>query len=281
MITFADIAKIYNGREVLSGINFEIGPGEFVCLTGPSGAGKSSLVHLLIRAETPTSGQILIDGADLNTLPVSVLQLYRRRTGVVFQDYRLLADRTVKENVAFVLEVSGETDSAIEERVHAVLQRLQMEERQDSFPRELSGGEKTRAALARALVHNPSILIADEPTGNIDPEQSLQILRILKEINAEGTTVLLASHDKTVVDTLNVRVIRLEGGKIKRDAPGGYETVSAPPGAAVTKPQGEVAENAEVSEEHHPIKHVRTSHHNRGESKDGPHAKGSLKPIGI
>lgn len=222
MISFTGVSKEYGGREVLTDVNFQINPGEFVCLTGPSGAGKSTIVHLLIRADVPTKGAIDVDGANLAKLPPPILQLYRRRTGVVFQDYKLLPDRTVEENIAFALEVCGEPDEIVDERTAEIMDRLKLSDRADAFPSELSGGEKTRTALARALVHKPGILIADEPTGNIDPDQSIHILNFLRQVNSEGTTVILATHDKAVVDALNVRVIRLENGKIVRDSVGGY-----------------------------------------------------------
>lgn len=222
MISFMGVTKEYGGREVLSDLNFQVNPGEFVCVTGPSGAGKSTIVHLLIRADIPTKGTIEIDGANLAKLPAEILQLYRRRTGVVFQDYKLLPDRTVEENIAFALEVCGEPDEVVDERTAEIMDRLQLSDRADAFPSELSGGEKTRVALARALVHKPGILIADEPTGNIDPEQSIHILNFLRQVNTEGTTVILATHDKLVVDALGVRVLRLENGKIVRDSVGGY-----------------------------------------------------------
>lgn len=222
MIVFSNVTKEFDDRTVLDNVSFTIGPGEFVCITGPSGAGKSTIIHMLIRAEMPTTGSIEVDGADITKLPSSLLQVYRRKTGVVFQDYKLLADRTVYENVAFVAEAWGEHDSVIRPRVIQVLEALGIESRQSAFPHELSGGEKTRVALARALINQPSILIADEPTGNIDPDQSVQILDILREIHASGTTVILATHDKLVVDALGVRVLRLENGKIVRDSVGGY-----------------------------------------------------------
>ncbi len=222
MISFMGVTKEYGGREVLSDLSFTVNPGEFVCITGPSGAGKSTIVHLLIRADIPTKGRIEIDGADLAKLPAQILQLYRRRSGVVFQDYKLLPDRTVEENIAFALEVCGEPDEIVDERTAEMMDRVQLSDRADAFPSELSGGEKTRVALARALVHKPGILIADEPTGNIDPEQSIHILNFLRQVNAEGTTVILATHDKLIVDALNVRVLRIENGKLVRDSVGGY-----------------------------------------------------------
>lgn len=226
MISFQNVTKDFDGRIVLDNVTCSIQPGEFVCLTGPSGAGKSTMIQLLIRSHIPTSGVILVDDADISKLPPPLLQLYRQRVGVLFQDYKLLPDRTVKENVAFPMEVCGEPDDVIEERVTMLLDRLRLTERADAFPRELSGGEMTRVALARALVNQPSILLADEPTGNIDPEQSREILEILRQINAEGTTIILATHDKLIVDALGVRVIRIEVGRIVRDAVGDYDRAS-------------------------------------------------------
>lgn len=223
MIVFSSVTKQFHGTTVLSDVSFTVQPGEFVCLTGPSGAGKSTLVHLLIRAELPTSGTIEVDGADLALLPRPILQMYRRKTGVLFQDYKLLSDRTVAENIAFALEVSDVRDEDIRERTEELLTELRLAHRRSAFPSELSGGEKTRTALARALASRPSILIADEPTGNIDPDQSLEILEILKQVNREGSTVILASHDQRVIDTLHVRVLRLENGRIVRDSVGGYD----------------------------------------------------------
>lgn len=222
MISFASVTKEFNGHTVLDNVSFTIDPGEFVCVTGPSGAGKSTIIHLLIRAHFATSGVIEVDGANIAELPPSLLQVYRRKTGVLFQDYKLLADRTVEENVAYALEVADETDEDIAQKTLDVLTALGLADRLDSFPHELSGGEMTRVALARALIHKPSILIADEPTGNIDPDQSLQILEILRVANAQGTTVILATHDKTVVDALGVRVLRLENGRLVRDSVGAY-----------------------------------------------------------
>ncbi len=239
MIVFSSVTKEYHGRPVVKDVSFTIQPGEFVCITGPSGAGKSTLIHLLIRAEYPTSGTIEVDGADITKLPVPVLQMYRRNMGVVFQDYKLLEDRTVAENIAFALEVSGESDQVILERLEEVLSDLKLTEQAQMFPTELSGGEKTRTALARALVHQPSILVTDEPTGNIDPVQSLEIVQLLKQVNASGTTVVLASHDKLVVDAIHARVLRLEQGSLIRDSVGGYiggeETKETQPTAVKTE----------------------------------------------
>ncbi len=223
MIVLSSVTKRFGSRLVLDHVSLRIEPGEFVCVTGPSGAGKSTFIHMLIRAEVPTEGVVEVDGVDLAAVPPSILQMYRRRTGVVFQDTKLLSDRTVYENVAFAMEVCGDDDAVIAERVPILLRQVGLLDRASAFPRELSGGEKARAALARALVHSPMIVIADEPTGNVDPRQSLMIVDLLKAANAAGATVILASHDRQIVDALHVRVIRLEDGKVIRDSIGGYD----------------------------------------------------------
>lgn len=280
MISFQGVTKVFDGREVLSDLSFDVQPGDFVCLTGPSGAGKSTIVHLLIRAELPTKGIIEVDGANIASLPPTILQLYRQRTGVVFQDYKLLPDRTVEENVSFALEVCGIPEDAVAERTADVLTRFELMDRADAFPHELSGGEKTRTALARALVHNPTILIADEPTGNIDPEQSQRILRHLKLINSEGTTVILATHDKIVVDTLGVRVLRLENGKLVRDSIGGYTDDRAAPAAVE---EVKVEDVSGGHKEHAPRRH--TSHkahsHHHSTKKKSEGGSTSIKPTAI
>lgn len=236
MIVVTSVTKYFGERPVLDHVSLRIEPGEFVCITGPSGAGKSTFIHMLIRAEVPSEGMVEVDGVDLSSVPPSVLQLYRRRTGVVFQDTKLLSDRTVYENVAFAMEVCGDDDTLIAERVPELLREVNLFDRADAFPRELSGGEKARAALARALVHRPMIVIADEPTGNIDPRQSLIIVELLKKANAAGATVILASHDRQIVDALQTRVICLEGGKVIRDSVGGYDA-GAPSRMPVSDPR--------------------------------------------
>ncbi len=291
MIVFSSVTKAYFGRAVVDDVSFQIHPGEFVCLTGPSGAGKSTIVHLLIRAEVPTDGTIEVDGADLSRLPVPVLQMYRRRTGVLFQDYKLLSDRTVAENIAFALEVCDITREDVEQRVEELLIQLGLKDRRDAFPSELSGGEKTRTALGRALASKPGILIADEPTGNIDPDQSMEILRILKEVNAEGTTVILASHDQRVIDMLNVRVLRLEQGKLVRDSVGAYQAENvitpvpmnsgieetAPTPVVETEPEPEALPAAA------PVRHAHSTHHPhpKKDSHGHSHGTGKIKPIAI
>jgi len=289
MIVFSSVTKEYHGRPVVKDVSFTVQPGEFVCITGPSGAGKSTLIHLLIRAEYPTSGTIEVDGADIAKLPVTVLQMYRRNMGVVFQDYKLLEDRTVAENIAFALEVSGESDQVILERLEEVLSDLKLTEQAQMFPAELSGGEKTRTALARALVHQPSILVTDEPTGNIDPVQSLEIIKLLKQVNASGTTVVLASHDKLVVDAIHARVLRLEQGSLIRDSVGGYlESQEVQPVTANASSEEE--KKAPVHHPHahshpYPHTHPHPHEHKEGESSGGHHkhggVSGRVKPISI
>ena len=223
MIVLKHVSKTYGKSHVLTDVSFRVEPSEFLCITGPSGAGKSTLVSLIIGAEKPTAGAIEVDGVDLAIVPPPVMQLFRRRIGIVFQDYKLLPNRTVAENIAFPLEVCGVRDSVIKKRVHELLKQMDIESRAKAFPRELSGGEKTRTAIARAIAHNPMIIIADEPTGNLDPEQSLGILKLFRGIHEAGATVVLATHDAVLVDKLQTRVLRLENGKVLRDSFGGYE----------------------------------------------------------
>jgi cell division transport system ATP-binding protein len=222
MIVLSDVSKSFGKKSVLSHVSLTINPGEFVCVVGPSGAGKSTLIHLLIGGETVTSGRIEVDGVELRDIPPPVLQLYRRRIGVVFQDYKLIAHRTVAENIAFPLEVCGVADAEIGRRVTELLQQMGLSEKAASLPDELSGGEKARTAIARAIVHHPLVLLADEPTGNLDPNQSLMILRLFQEIHRSGTTVVVATHDSALVEHLQTRVILLENGTVTRDAAGGY-----------------------------------------------------------
>jgi cell division transport system ATP-binding protein len=222
MLEVKNVTKAFGSSIVLNDVSFSVEPKSFVCITGPSGAGKSTLISLMIGGEIATTGSIFIDAVDLRSVPRGALQLFRRRVGVVFQDYKLLENRTVAENIAFPLEVCGLADSIIKKRVPELLERVDMKERSNALPRELSGGEKTRVAIARAIVHKPIILLADEPTGNVDPEQAKSIMELFKEIHKEGTTIILATHDTTLVDTLQTRVIRLEGGAVVRDSIGGY-----------------------------------------------------------
>lgn len=222
VITLQNITKAYDGKEILHDISFTIAPNEFVCITGSSGAGKSTLIDMLIGAQLPSSGHISVDNIPLETVPTVALQLYRQRIGVVFQDYKLLWSLTVAENIAYPLEVLGLTDEQISRRTEELLEIMHLTKQRNTLTRSLSGGEKARTAIARAITHKPLIIFADEPTGNLDPHESVQVMKILKQIHSTGTTVLVATHDFFLVDALQTRVIRLEEGRIVRDSVGSY-----------------------------------------------------------
>lgn len=219
MIKFKNVTKIYKKRtKALDKVSFEIPKKEFVCLVGPSGAGKSTLVRLLVCEEKPTSGRILIGGYNITKLKLREIPYFRRKIGVVFQDYKLLLDKNVFENVAFALEVCGAPDAEIRRRVPKVLKLVGLEKKAENFPDELSGGEKQRVSIARALIHSPKLLIADEPTGNLDPKTAWEIIELLIKINErQGTIVLLATHEKTIVDRLKKRVVTIKNGKFVSD----------------------------------------------------------------
>lgn len=222
MIELIGIAKYYGKTKVLSDISLSIEPGELVCITGPSGAGKSTLLHLLTGAEEATKGTIEIDGVDLRIVPPRALQIFRQRLGIVFQDYKLLKNRTVAENIAFPLEVCDVPDADIDIAVRQVLTIIDMTKHAHTLPNVLSGGEKARTAIGRAIAHDPLIILADEPTGNVDPQQSALIMNLFKKINESGATVIIATHDAGLVDALQTRVIELRDGSITRDSKGGY-----------------------------------------------------------
>jgi len=222
MIELKNVSKVFKKKQVLSDVSFQINPNELVCIVGGSGVGKSTLIHLLAGAEQATSGSIEIDGVNLRAVPPIALRIFRQRVGVVFQDYKLLPYLTVAENIAFPLQVSGISDMLISQRVAMLIKQMKLSRVIKSLPRELSGGEKARTAIARAIVHKPMILLADEPTGNLDPNQSLQILKLFKAIHKEGTTVIIATHDVGLVDRIKARVLTLEDGRIVRDSAGGY-----------------------------------------------------------
>jgi cell division transport system ATP-binding protein len=221
MIKFQNITKIYksniNPIIALKGVSFLVNPGEFVSIVGRSGAGKTTLFKLLLAEEKPTSGIILVDEENVHKIRPSLLPYYRRKIGVVFQDYKLLPSKTVFENIAYVLEVMGVLQKDIQKDVPKVLDLTGLTDRADNFPEELSGGEKQRAAIARALIHRPEIILADEPTGNLDPFHTKEIIRLLAKINENGTTVLLATHNQEVINALERRVVTLEQGEIIRD----------------------------------------------------------------
>ena len=214
MISFHHVTKKYESHLVLDSVSFDIENNEFMVLTGASGVGKSTVIALLIGAEKPTSGSIEVDGMYVSDMNKNTLQLYRRKIGVVYQDYKLLTKRTVYENVAFAMEVCNEPDELIHERVPVVLAKVGLLNFQDKFPDQLSGGEKQRLAIARALVHQPRLIIADEPTGNLDEDNVKGIIQLLRQLHAEGATVLLTTHDPLVRELVRGRNLNLEGGKI-------------------------------------------------------------------
>ncbi len=222
MIQFIDVYKIYdNGTTALKNINLTIQDGEFVFIRGASGAGKSTLIKLLLHEELPSSGDVLINGFHLSKLKNREIPLLRRTMGVVFQDFRLIPNMTVYDNVAFAMRVIGARSQDIRRRVPYILGLVGLARKARSHPGELSGGEQQRTALARALVNNPSLIIADEPTGNIDPEMSLEILELLDEINRRGTTIVMVTHDATLVERYSYhRVVTIENGTVAQDTPG-------------------------------------------------------------
>jgi len=218
MINFNNVSKIYNKQSIaLDDVTLEIKPGEFVSLVGRSGAGKSTVIKLLIGEERPTKGRVLFGPYEVSKLKSQHLPELRRQIGIVFQDFRLLSTKTAFENVAFALEVGGKHQREIEELVPQVLDMVGLSEKQHNFPHELSGGEKQRVAIARAMIHRPAVVIADEPTGNLDEKNTEEIIRLLSKINEFGTTIILATHNKDVVNLLHKRVIELADGKIIRD----------------------------------------------------------------
>lgn len=213
-----DVTKKYaNGVTALKAITVNIERGEFVYIVGPSGAGKSTFVKLMYREVKPSNGQLIIDGQDLGELKEKEVPFLRRQIGVIFQDFKLLSKLTVYENIAFALEVIEEDPKKIRERVMEVLDLVGLKNRARSIPDELSGGEQQRVSIARAIVNKPKIVIADEPTGNLDPETSWEIMRIFEEINFRGTTIVMATHSKEIVNTIKKRVIAVERGTIVRD----------------------------------------------------------------
>ncbi len=222
MIQMKNVYKKYpNGIVALNGLNVEIDQGEFVYVVGPSGAGKSTFIKMMYREERPTSGQMFVDGIDIATLKNKRVPMLRRQMGVVFQDFKLLPRLNVYENVAFALEVIEESPARIRERVLDVLDMVGLKHKARMFPTELSGGEAQRISIARSIVNKPKVVIADEPTGNLDPETSWDIMNLFEQINASGTTILMATHNKEIVNTMRHRVIAIEGGLIVRDVDGG------------------------------------------------------------
>ena len=218
MITFEEVSKVYKGNvEALHGASATIEKGEFVFLVGPSGSGKSTMLRLINREETADKGRIFVAGKDIARLSSWRVPYLRRNIGCIFQDYKLLQSKTVYENVAFALEVIGRPRQVVKAQVPAILELVGLESKSKNLPAELSGGEQQRVSIARAFVNRPLILLADEPTGNLDPATSVGIMRLLDRINRTGTTVVMATHDRSIVDTMQRRVIELETGEIIRD----------------------------------------------------------------
>ncbi len=218
MLFFENVSKIYNHNSVaLKNVTLRIKPKEFISLVGASGAGKTTLLKLLIREEEPTEGKIFLDGFEVTAVPKESLHHVRRRIGTVFQDYKLLPSKTALENVAFAMEAAGKHDDEIQEDAPQVLELVGLGDKVNNFPSQLSGGEKQRVAIARALVNRPDVILADEPTGNLDPINTWEIIKLLQKINELGTTVIFASHDKEVINGIDKRVVVLDKGEIISD----------------------------------------------------------------
>lgn len=227
MIEFERVTKEFKSVTALKDFSVKIHDGEFVFLIGASGAGKSTFIRLLLRELTATEGKVLVNGVDIAGLKNREIPAYRRSIGMVFQDFKLIDGMNVYENVAFAMRVTSAKQSQIEERVPQVLERVGLEGRENAFPNELSGGEQQRVSIARALVNEPRILIADEPTGNLDPDTSWEIMRLLLSINEQGTTVIMATHGKELVDEMNKRVLTFDQGNLVRDVLRGRYTDNA------------------------------------------------------
>lgn len=218
MIYFENVSKDYgDGIKVLDGVSLTINQGELVSIVGHSGAGKTTLIKMMLAEEHPSDGHVSYHSTPISTLKGKHMTNYRRKIGVVFQDFRLIPNKTAYENIAFAMEAAGKTDEEIEHDVPHVLDLVDLKDKMHSFPNQLSGGQKQRVAIARAIVNRPEIIIADEPTGNLDPINTYDIVQIFKKINDLGTTVILTTHNKGVIDSLGKRVITMEGGKVKRD----------------------------------------------------------------
>jgi len=218
MITFKKVSKIYSSEcSALADVDLKINDKEFISVAGRSGAGKSTLIKLLIREELPSEGNVFWGEQDISLISSRDLPLWRRKIGMVFQDFRLLPNKTAYENIAFAMEVGGRTDQEIERDVPQLLRLVNLTERAEHFPEQLSGGEKQRIAIARALAHRPDVLVADEPTGNLDLLHTWEIVKLLMKINELGTTVILSTHDRDVINGIDKRVITLEKGKIIKD----------------------------------------------------------------
>lgn len=226
MIRFIDVKKEYdNGTKALKGISVRIDDGEFVFLVGPSGSGKSTLIKLITAEIAPTDGRVMVNGFNLNNITPRQVPQMRRTLGVIFQDFRLIEKKTVYENLSFAMRAIGASNRELRRRIPYVLQLVGLDQKGDRYPGQLSGGEQQRVAIARALVNNPSMIIADEPTGNLDPRRSLEIMMLLERINELGTTVLVVTHERNLVNRFSKRVVTIENGRIISDETGGYYNV--------------------------------------------------------
>ncbi|MDI9502007.1 MAG: cell division ATP-binding protein FtsE [Tissierellia bacterium] len=228
MIEFQNVSRVYKNQvRALDDVSFHIAPGEFVFLIGESGAGKSTLIKLLLREEVPNFGKVLYQGNNVASIRARRIPRHRQSMGVVFQDFRLLDDRTVFDNISFALEIFGYPNAQIKRKVADVLELVDLTRKAGSYPNQLSGGERQRVSIARAMVNNPALLIADEPTGNLDPDTSWEILRALRDINNTGTTILMATHASDIVNRMRKRVLELHSGHLVRDEEGGAYSVQA------------------------------------------------------
>ncbi len=223
MIRLIDVYKEYdNGTKALKGVNLRIDDGEFVFLVGPSGSGKSTIIKLITAEIALTEGRLMVNGYNLNTITPRQVPYMRRTLGIIFQDFRLIEKKTVYENLSFAMRAVGASNREVRRRIPYVLKLVGLDQKADRYPGQLSGGEQQRVAIARALVNNPSMIIADEPTGNLDPQRSLEIMMLLERINELGTTVLVVTHEKNLVNRFDKRVVAIENGRIMSDGTGGY-----------------------------------------------------------
>lgn len=223
MIYFDNVTKEYrDGTPALSGVTLSISPKEFVSVVGHSGAGKTTLIKMLLAQEKPSEGSVFFEDIDIHSLPSNSLHHYRRKIGTVFQDFRLIPNKTAYENIAFAMEAAGRADDEIASDVPYILDLVDLGDKADHFPGQLSGGEQQRVAIGRAIINQPDVIVADEPTGNLDPVNTYEIIEILKKINELGTTVIITTHNKGVVDAMGKRVITMEKGKIARDDANGH-----------------------------------------------------------
>ena len=217
LVYFKNVSKAYNGSLILDNVSFKIEPGEFVSLVGRSGVGKTTLLKMLIKEETPTKGRIFFNEKDINKIKPTEVTLLRRKIGMVFQDFKLLTQKTAYENVAFAMEVAGYPENMIKKDAPELLKLVNLESRANNFPFQLSAGEKQRVVIARVLAQRPELILADEPTGDLDPINTWEIIKLITKINELGTAIILATHNKEVINTLNKRVISIDSGKIIRD----------------------------------------------------------------